>query len=74
LTQNCADGVAKALGAEVEKWTSTEKVIVGGLAFISPILSLAGAALNQFFDTTLPADVFNQVKKVYKGRITYSVK
>jgi hypothetical protein len=74
LTQNCADGVAKALGTEVGKWTNTEKVIVGGLAFISPILSMAGAAINEIFDITLPADVFNQVKKVYKGRITYAVK
>jgi hypothetical protein len=74
LTQNCADGVAKALGAQVEKWTTTEKVLVGGLAIISPILSLAGAAINEFFDITLPVDVFNKIQKVYKGRITYSVK
>jgi hypothetical protein len=74
LTQNCADGVAKALGAQVEKWTTTEKVLVAGLNFISPILSLAGAVINEAFDITLPVDVFNKIKKVYKGRITYSVK
>ena len=74
LTQNCADGVAKALGAQVEKWTTTENVLVAGLSLISPILSLAGSVINQAFDTTLPVDVFNKIKKVYKGRITYSVK
>lgn len=74
LTQNCADGVALCLGAQVEKWTTTEKVLVGALNFISPILSLAGAAVNEVFDITLPVDVFNKIKKVYKGRITYSVK
>ena len=74
LTQNCADGVALALGAQVEKWTTTEKVLVGGLAIISPILSLVGAGVNELLDTTLPVDVFNKIKKVYKGRITYSVK
>jgi hypothetical protein len=74
LTQNCADGVAKVLGVQVEKWTTTEKVLVGRLSLISPILSLAGAAINEAFDITLPLDVFNKIKKVYKGRITSSVK
>ena len=74
LTQNCADGVAKILGVQVDKWTTTEKVVVAGLFFISPILSLAGAALNETFDLKLPVDVYDKIKEVYKGRITYSVK
>jgi len=77
LTQNCADGVALALGAKVEKWTSTEKIIVGAATLLSPILSLvgqAGAVVNELFDITLPADVFIQLKKVYKGRITHAIK
>ena len=73
LTQNCADAVAKALGVDVEKWTKNEKIVVAGLAFISPILSLSSAALNEL-DLTLPISVFNKIKEVYKGRITYSVK
>lgn len=75
LTQNCADGVELALGSKVEKWTTTKKIIAGGLFILfSPILSLAGAAFNEFFDPTFPHDAFMNLKKVYKGRITYAIK
>ena len=72
LTQNCADGVAKALGVKVEKWTKNENIVVAGLTLVSPILAGLGAAVNDYFDITLPADVFQKIKDVYKGRVSYA--
>jgi hypothetical protein len=72
LTQNCADGVALALGAKPNLWTTRKKLIVGGAGIFSPILSAGLAAINSSLEPTIPTDVFNKIQEVYKGRITYS--
>ena len=86
LTQNCADGVAKALGVSVKGFTKTEALTAlsagGAVALVSgpigwitgPVTALSLAALDYSLDITLPADVFEKIKEVYKGRITTSVK
>jgi len=72
LTQNCADGVALALGAKPSMWTTRKKLIVGGAGIFSPILSAGLAVINSTLEPTIPTDVFNKIQEVYKGRITYS--
>lgn len=86
LSQNCADGVAKALGVSVKGFTKTEYLTasdVSGVAstligpfgpIVGPLITGALAALDSVLEITLPADVFDKIKEVYKGRITTSVK
>lgn len=86
LSQNCADGVAKSLGVSVKGFTKTERVtasVVGGVTailtgpvgpIVGPLVTGALEALDSELDITLPADVFDKIKEVYKGRITTSVK
>lgn len=86
LSQNCADGVAKALGVSVKGFTKTEYLTasdVSGVAstligpfgpIVGPLITGALAALDSALEITLPADVFDKIKEVYKGRITTSVK
>jgi len=75
LTQNCADGVAKALGAKPSDWTNTKGAMIGGVAAVpvfGPILAAGLAVVNATIEPTLPYDVFNKIKEVYKGRWTYA--
>lgn len=86
LTQNCADGVAKALGVSVKGFTGTEALTVAGVSgaaalltgpfgiIVGPAVAAALTAIDYALDITLPADVFEKIKEVYKGRITTSVK
>jgi hypothetical protein len=86
LTQNCADGVAKALGVSVKGFTGTEALTAVGAggaaplltgpfgAIVGPIVTGTLAALDTALDITLPYDVFEKIKEVYKGRYTTSVK
>lgn len=86
LTQNCADGVAKALGVSVKGFTKTEALTAAGAGgaaalltgpfgiIVGPLVAGTLAALDYALDITLPADVFEKIKEVYKGRITTSVK
>ena len=75
LTQNCADGVAKALGAKPSDWTDTKGAMIGGVANVpifGPILAAGLAVVNAVIEPTLPYDVFKKIKEVYKGRWTYA--
>jgi hypothetical protein len=86
LAQNCADGVAKALGVNVKGFTQTEALTAAGAQggatlFLGPLGPLVGpilgpvlAAIDSALDITLPYDVFEKIKEVYKGRWTTSVK
>lgn len=75
LTQNCADGVSRALGAVPGNWDSTTKnIIIGAATLISPILGAGVAYLNSKLETKVPIDVFNKIKEIYKGRFTYAHK
>lgn len=86
LTQNCADGVTKALGVSVKGFTKTEYLTASNVsgvasiltgpfgAIVGPLITGALAALDSELEITLPADVFDKIKEVYKGRITTSVK
>jgi hypothetical protein len=86
LTQNCADGVAKALGVSVKGFTDTEALTAigaGGVTsfltgpfgvILGPMVTGALAALDTALDITLPYDVFKKIKEVYKGRWSTSVK
>jgi hypothetical protein len=86
LTQNCADGVAKALGVSVKGFTKTEALtaagVGGAVAFLSgpfgiitgPLVAGTLAALDYALDITLPYDVFEKIKEVYKGRWTTAAK
>lgn len=86
LTQNCADGVAKAMGVSVKGFTGTEALTAlgaGGAAalltgpfgiIVGPVVATSLAALDYALDITLPYDVFEKIKEVYKGRYTASVK
>lgn len=86
LTQNCADGVAKALGVSVKGFTGTEALTAAGAGgaaalltgplgvIVGPIVTGTLAALDYALDITLPYDVFEKIKEVYKGRYTSSIK
>ena len=86
LSQNCADGVAKSLGVSVKGFTKTEYLTASNVsgvasiltgpfgAIVGPLITGALAALDSELEITLPADVFDKIKEVYKGRITTSVK
>jgi hypothetical protein len=75
LTQNCADGVAKALGVSVKGFTKTEALTAGVAGIIlGPMVAASLSALDNALDITLPYDVFEKIKEVYKGRFTYAYK
>jgi hypothetical protein len=86
LTQNCADGVAKTLGVSVKGFTKTEALTAVGvnsaiITFLGPLGLLVGpavavslAAIDNALDITLPYDVFEKIKEVYKGRWTTAAK
>jgi hypothetical protein len=86
LTQNCADGVAKALGVNVKGFTKTEALTATGVSgaaalllgpfgvVVGPLIAGTLAALDSALDITLPYDVFEKIKEVYKGRWTTAAK
>ena len=84
LFENCADAVALALGVSPEIWTNTKKeiVFVSGIVgdkilpvpFMSTMLTVGEVILNQTLSPKIPLDVYNEIVKVYKGRIQWGKK